>query len=110
MEVEPLEVYSRTSNYAIIKPPGRHYPGCVIQGDSLASLCRMAKSIATLVQNHATGKSDLLEDSQELANSLIDRILHYQEVLAAHGIPLPYPQTFSKDDLFTLLPDRDDSR
>ena len=35
MDMQPLEVYAADSNYAVVKPPGRHYPGAVIQGDGL---------------------------------------------------------------------------
>ena len=38
MEVQPLEVYATDSNYAVVRPPGRHYPCSVIQGDSLSIL------------------------------------------------------------------------
>ena len=47
MEVQPLEVYADDSNYAVVKPPGRRYPGAVIQGDTLRHLCGLAVGIAT---------------------------------------------------------------
>jgi len=30
MEIEPLEVFARDSNYSVIKPPSRQYPGWVL--------------------------------------------------------------------------------
>jgi len=105
LESELLEVYSRDPNCAIIKPPGRSYPGCVIQGDSLAILCRMAKSIAESVQRGSTVDDDFRSDIQALTNSLIDLLLHYQQVLGSHGIDLPYVRPFSESDLVDLLPD-----
>lgn len=108
METEQLEVYARDSNYAIIKPPGRNYPGCVIQGDSLATLCGMAKAIVACVQRGETTSEEFLYDVQELANSLLDRMLHYQRVLSSHGIDLPYSRPFSDSDLVRLLPDDED--
>lgn len=29
MEVEPLEVYARDSNFVVVKAPGRQFSGCV---------------------------------------------------------------------------------
>jgi hypothetical protein len=105
MKIQSLEVYSHVSNYAVIKPPGRNYPGCVIQGDSLAILCQMAKTIATFAQSGDTSSKDFQENVQELANSLIHRILHYQEILAQHGIDLPYTRPFSEADLVHVTAD-----
>lgn len=108
MEVEPLEIYARDSNYAVIKPPGRHYPGCVIQGDSLAILCRMAKNIASFAANANIEDEDFLDNVQELNNSLVGRLLHYQTVLANHGIDFPHVHPFNENDLVELLPSDDD--
>lgn len=105
MDIEPLEVYSRDSNFAVIKPPGRNYPGCVIQGDSLANLCRMAKNIAAFTVNSNIDDEDFLDNVQELTNSLIGRLLHYQDVLTNHGIDFPHVYPFDRGDLVELLPD-----
>jgi len=105
MEIEQLEVYATTSNYAIIKPPGRNYPGCVIQGDSLSILCRTARDIAACVRDGDTMSESFRADVQELTNSLLDRMLHYQRVLRSHGIDLPYSRPFSESDFVRLLPD-----
>jgi hypothetical protein len=107
MHVEPLEVYARDSNYAVVKPPGRRYPGSVIQGDTLSILCDAAKSIAEAVRTGQTETEDFLGDVEELTNDLIGRVLHYQRVLDDHGIELPYGKRFTEDDLVKLLPDED---
>jgi len=108
MEIEQLEVYAPDSNYAIIKLPGRNYPGCVIQGDSLATLCRLAQDIASCVHDGNTMSESFLADVQELANSLLDRMLHYQRVLSSHGIDFPYSKPFSESDFVKLLPNDED--
>ena len=107
MEIESLEVYARDSNFAIIKPPGRNFPGCVIQGDSLAYLCRRVRRIVTAVAAGRTADEDFRDDVQELNDGLIERILHYQAVLAKHGIGLPYPGAFTPEDL-VVQPSEDD--
>lgn len=107
MEIEPLEIFARDSNYAVIKPPGRRYPGCVIQGDTLAGLCCMAQQIAHYVEAANIRNDDLLENVQDLNNALVGRMLHYQDVLAQHGIEFPHVHPFSKQDMVRLLPDDD---
>ncbi|WP_442507540.1 DUF6959 family protein [Novipirellula sp. SH528] len=107
MEIEPLEVYARDSNYAIIKPPGRNYPGTVIQGDSLGILARMANNIARAVAEDRAHGEDFLDNVQELNNLLIGRALHYQSVLEAHGIAYPITPAMTEDQLVNFFPDDD---
>src|SRR5262249_10668898 len=107
MDVEPLEVYARDSNYAIIKPPGRRFPGSVIQGDALLELCRLAISVGGRVRVHAAQDEEFLGDLEDLVNSLVHRLLHYQKVLVAHGIELPYSGPVTVKDLLHLLPERE---
>jgi hypothetical protein len=107
MEVEPLEVYARDSNHAIIKPPGRNYPGCVIQGDSLAILCRRSKAIAEFAAQAGIGDEDFLGNVEDLNNALVGRLLHYQEVLSRHGIDFPHVYPLDEGDLVELVPKDD---
>ena len=107
MDIEPLEVYAGDSNYAVIKPPGRNYPACVIQGDSLANLCRVAKNIAEFAANSKIDDRDFLGNVQELTNSLVGRLLHYQDVLSKHGIDFPYVHPLDRNDLIEFVPDDD---
>jgi len=107
MEIEPLEVYARDSNYAVIKPPGRNYPGAVIQGDSLGILCRNALRIVSHIQSGDTTSEDFRGEVEELTNALIDRMLHYQAVLESHGVDFPHVHPFSETDRVELVPDDD---
>ncbi|MCO8125384.1 hypothetical protein NHH03_26835 [Stieleria sp. TO1_6] len=97
MRVEPLEVFAEDSNFAVIKPPGRNYPGSVIQGDTLANLCRNAIQIADQMKLAGVPR-DSQHAIQELANSLINRLLHYQAVLDAHGVEYPHVRPLSEED------------
>ena len=103
MRIEPLEVYTDDSNYAIIKPPGRKYPGCVIQGDSLRIICGLAISVAQRVGDLEPEDKELLGELEELVHSLVGRLLHYQTVLQQHNIKLPYSQPVSEQDKVRLL-------
>ncbi len=42
MRIEEVEIYSDETNYAVLKHPGRHFPGSLIQGDDLYHLCLLA--------------------------------------------------------------------
>lgn len=109
MKKERLEVYATDSNYAIIKPPGRNFPGCVIQGDSLSNLCRASVSVARHLQaGGPIDDEDFLCDVEELNSLLVGRLLHYQEVLKAHGISLPYGAPLTEEDIVKLLPESAD--
>ncbi|QDU45483.1 hypothetical protein Mal52_39770 [Symmachiella dynata] len=104
MQIEPLEVYCRDSNYAIVKPPGRKFPGAVIQGDSLAILAYLANQIAmAAAENRATGDT-FLGHVEELNNLLVDRILHYQEVLQNHEIDFPHSPKITPSQLVNFFP------
>jgi hypothetical protein len=88
MKTEPVEIFSERSNYAIVRMPGRSFPGCVIQGDSLKILLRHALRVWELVKN--SDDEDLIGETADLVEVLQSRLEHYEQVLAEHGIQLPY--------------------
>jgi len=95
LEHKNLEVFSETSNYAIVRMPGRSFPGMVVQGDSLSILCNHARSIHRLATR--LGDAELLDEIAELQDLLEDRLRHYEEVLAEHNMRLPYTKRTSED-------------
>lgn len=103
--VQRLEVYAIDSNYAVVKPPGRKYPSCVIHGDSLCILCRLAVNVAVRVRARAPVDDEFLGELQDLVESLVGRLLHYQRVFEAHRIELPYTQPVTEADIIRLLPE-----
>jgi hypothetical protein len=50
MEIHDSEVYSKATNHAVIRPPGRRFPGSVIQGDTLGSLFSSALQLARMAE------------------------------------------------------------
>jgi hypothetical protein len=91
MESLELEVYSQASNAAVVRVPGRRFPGVVVQGDTLCSLQQRAEYVAErLKSGHALEAAEVAGD---LASSLDALLLHYEVVLGEHGIPLPYDAT-----------------
>ena len=88
MRVEQVEIYSDVSNRAILRHPGRKFPGVLIQGDSLYGLCRQADDACAAARG-------LLDDDSyiglnDLRNALRDYLAHYKRVLGEHDIKLPF--------------------
>jgi hypothetical protein len=42
MRVEPVEIYSDQTNAAVMRHPDRHFPGVLVQGDTLWTMCGRA--------------------------------------------------------------------
>ncbi|MGE6759176.1 DUF6959 family protein [Corallococcus interemptor] len=98
MEEDRVEVLSRQSNAAVVRMPGRSFPGVVIQGDSLRILHALVRDARTLVPppSDADSEEDDAGGLLEEAEGLLRRYLTaYESVLKAHGIPLPYDEPVS---------------
>ncbi len=39
MHTESVEIYSDATNSAVMRHPGRRFPGVLVQGDTLHSMC-----------------------------------------------------------------------
>jgi hypothetical protein len=88
MDHKELEVFSEECNYGIVRMPGRHFPGCVLQGDPLSILLRCAEQAYAIAL--VTKNSDLIDEIESLKESLKNRLQHYEQVLEAHVMDLPY--------------------
>ena len=88
MTTQEIEVYSDATNRAIVRIPTRKFPGIVLQGDSLSILVNLAEGIYNAVKN--SPDEDLVSDTRQLKGSLESLLIHYEDVLQEHGIPLPY--------------------
>ena len=95
MRTIQVEVLSEDSLQAVIKLPGRAFPGSVVQGDSLASLLSRARSVRDRAR--LTVDSELAEEAAELHDLLQGRLLHYQSTLLASGWQLPYGAPVGED-------------
>jgi hypothetical protein len=88
MRTETVEIYSDETNNAVLRHPGRKFPGVLIQGDTLYAMCKLADRIC----DNAQGVLDP-ESYAELAkfrNGLRQRLTSYKVVLGEHGVPLPF--------------------
>jgi hypothetical protein len=86
MQIEKIEIFSDAANRAVIRHPRRHFPGILIQGDTLHSLCRRADAVC---QQIGRG-SPAFEQANELRNTLQDYLTHYKSELIESGVPLPF--------------------
>jgi hypothetical protein len=77
MERIELEVYSRSANMAVVRLPGRRWPGSVVQGDSLRHLCYLAESILERIRDDHD--RELCDDAEELVELLTDRLREYDQ-------------------------------
>src|SRR5688500_17406813 len=104
MNVVELELYSESSNHAVVRVPGRRFPGAVVQGDSLSILCAESRELSKRLRALPVYDEELFYLAQGLQEKLLDRLLHYQDVLTEHGISLPYQVPATRADLVTLVP------
>lgn len=84
-----VELFSPPTNNAVIRMPGRAYPGVLIQGDTLASLVATAKEIESLVPAAAVG-SELADRVVDLRERLEGMLSWYEQRLSDAGLTLPY--------------------
>lgn len=83
-----VELFSAPTNNAVIRMPGRHYPGVLIQGDTLASLLDIAREIEALVDFESG--SQLADRVIDLRKRLESMVSWYEERMIDAGLTLPY--------------------
>lgn len=98
-----LELLSEAGNHAVVRMPGRQFPGSVIQGDSLFVLCDDARSLSLCLLQLGITDEETLSLAQGLQEQLLDRLIHYQQTLAAHNLALPYSEPATARDLVPLV-------
>lgn len=88
MERVTAELFTDGGNDAVVRMPGRRFPGVLIQGDSLSILRGdLAEVVDALDHGDTAGAREtaglLLEDLDAL-------LTRYTAALDAHAIPRPY--------------------
>jgi len=83
-----VEMFGDAVNAAVLRVPGRKYPGILVQGDSLHALRRsVSRAIAAL----RVGSGDDAEtELADLESTLQQYQAAYEAALASAGLPLPY--------------------
>jgi hypothetical protein len=86
MRVSEVEILSDETNAAIMRHPGRAYPGVLVQGDSLHNLCTKAdRTCSFLVKS-----SPAFEEMNEVRNALWTYLNHYKVTLTENKISFPF--------------------
>jgi hypothetical protein len=88
MRIENVEILSDRTNAAVMRHPGRKYPGLLVQGDTLHSLCQRADAACRDIGR----SSAAFGEANDLRNALQSLLSHYKSVLEEHGIPLPFSE------------------
>ncbi len=96
MEYMELEVYSQSIDRGIIRMPSQNFPGLLLQGETLATLLRLAKLAYEKSQNMTN--TELIDTSRELMETIQKLVSHYESTLGKHNIPLPYSTIPAKPD------------
>jgi hypothetical protein len=85
-----VELYSEPTNNAVMRIPGRKFPGVLVQGDSLRTLYLAADAVWRRAVKQ--GDNALTDEALTLRESLLEMIGGYEMVLAENQLPLPYPK------------------
>ncbi|NIX76544.1 DUF6959 family protein [Microvirga terricola] len=86
MRIESVEIFSDRTNAAVMRHPGRAFPGVLVQGDSLHILCQQADAACKEIGRDAPGYEDL----NDLRDTLRSYLNHYKATLAEYGMKLPF--------------------
>jgi hypothetical protein len=88
VHIEPVEIYSDATNAAIMRHPGRKFPGLLVQGDTLSNLSHRASEVYERLGQTVD------EESRwalfVLCDDLRSFLSHYKNTLEGHGINLPF--------------------
>ena len=96
MQYMELEVYSQAIDRGIVRMQSQSFPGLVLQGETLASLLKLAK--ITYEKSQSTTDHELMDASRELVETIQKLVSHYEATLNKHNIPLPYSTVPAKSD------------
>lgn len=88
MRSEAVEILSDQTNAAVMRHPGRAFPGVLLQGDSLYGLCQRADLACRQVGRGEPGFAEL----NDLRNILWSYLNHYKATLQDHGMELPFSE------------------
>ena len=88
VEAGEIEVLSDTVNSAVVRMPGRKFPGVVIQGDSLHYMSMLAKEIEQMSMR--LNCEELIDLTADLNKLLADKLAGYEKTLRSHDLDLPY--------------------
>lgn len=83
-----VEMMTGQHNYAVLRLPGRRFPGVLMQGDSLSVLAAEVQESLDLLRSGDTAAAE--EALAYVASHLSGLVDGYVRVLDATGSPLPF--------------------
>ena len=86
MRTETVEILSDRTIAAIMRHPGQHSPGVLVQFDALYTLCHQANRAGEEVGSERPGFEEV-EDLRERLRSLLD---HYTATFREHTLKPPF--------------------
>jgi hypothetical protein len=91
MHAESVEIYSDATNGAVMRHPGRNFPGVLLQGDTLHTLCVAADAACEEARDVMSDEGfQRLNDLRRHLRSLLN---HYKMVLSEHKLRLPFSES-----------------
>ncbi|MEY9928301.1 hypothetical protein ABH926_002940 [Catenulispora sp. GP43] len=82
------DLFTDGGNNAVVRLPGRRFPGVLIQGDSLSGLRRDVVEIRDALR--AGDTAEALEAAEFLVEDLDGLLLRYTDALERHGLRRPF--------------------
>ncbi len=96
-----IEVISDAGNTAVVRMPGRRFPGLVIQGDSLFNFYTELREVEAALTASNGEDSELAGLVCAIADSIHERLWWYEHDLNQAGYEeLPYGQSVGKPGEF----------
>lgn len=88
MERVEVELFTDGSNNAVVRMPGRKFPGVVVQGDSLSVIRSDVAAIRDACRTE--GATEALELAEFLLEDLDAIMLRYTDALERHDLRKPF--------------------
>ena len=90
MHIVNVEIYSDDTKRVVMRHPGRRFPGILLQGDSLHTMCATADRICAAARKSLD--RDAYKDLNELRNGLWAYLDAYKRTLLEHNVPMPFSE------------------
>ena len=90
MRTATVEILSDATNAAVLRHPDRRFPGVLVQGDTLYSLCVAADASCRAAKPQLG--NEVYEELNDVRNRLWSLLNHYKSVLHDHQLPLPFSE------------------
>ena len=100
-ETEYAKILSSQSNVAVVQMPSRHYPGSVVQGDSLTSL--LSDTLDVLEELKGQPDSEAFHAAFSVAERLEERLQHYISICESNGIKWTFKLKRRTEDYASLI-------